>query len=228
MFSLKPQIGALSSFLRKILSIFLGVVVALPAVAADTDTTPTAMANIYGTVWINGSVAPSHSPLFPGDQLQTGESSSVRISSSGSSLTVQPDSAAQFESGALVVETGTASIGTAVRMSARAGGIQVVPVSSAWTAYQLTNTNGSVEIVALKGDLQLTDGQQTDTLNEGQQATEDSASPTTVQKPHRPTHGKFIKKKYVIYAAIAGGTAAAIWAIVDATSGSPPASPTTP
>jgi hypothetical protein len=228
MFSPMQQAHAHSSIGRKALSIFLGVVVSVPAVAAGTDTTPSAMANTYGTVWINGSVAPSHLPLFPGDRLQTGENSTIRISSSGSSLTMQADSLAEFERGALVLETGSAKISTAARMSVRAGEVDVVPASSAWTDFQLTNADGKIQIIALKGDLQLTDGQQTDTLQEGQQATQEDAPPATSQKPHRPTRGKFIKKKYLIYAAIAGGTAAGIWAIVDATSGSSPASPTTP
>lgn len=218
----------ITSIQCKAVSTVMVLLLSIPAVAADADAVPSAMAHSYGRVWLNGLAAPSHSPLFPGDKLQTDLNSTANISAPNLSLTIQPGSLADFEPHTLVLETGAANISTAARMSARAGDVEIVPVSNAWTNFKVTHLNGQIQIIALKGDLQLDDGQQTDTLHEGQQATEDESQGTTTQKPHRPTRGKFIKKKYVIYAAIAGGTAAGIWAIVDATSGSSSVSPTTP
>jgi hypothetical protein len=57
-------------------------------------------------------------------------------------------------------------------MFARAGIVTAIPVSSAPTEFELTDVNGAVQIVALKGDLQISDGSQTMTLRQGQQATQ--------------------------------------------------------
>jgi len=84
----------------------------------------------------------------------------------------------KFEGGAVQVEHGSVTLVTSKGMFARAGTVTAAPASSAWTQFELTDVNGTVQIVALKGDLQISDGSRTTTLSQGQQATQKDSNET--------------------------------------------------
>jgi hypothetical protein len=104
--------------------------------------------------------------------VQTNSSSALKISSSGSSVTVLSDSLVKFEGGAVSIERGGVKLVTSTSMFAHAGSVTATPASSARTEFELTNVNGKVQVVALKGDVQISDGSQTAVLSQGQQATQ--------------------------------------------------------
>ncbi len=130
------------------------------------------MARPYGAAWLNGAAVEQSSTIFPGDLVQTNSSSAMKISASGSSVTVLSDSLVRFEGSAVSVEHGGVKLATSKSMGARAGSVTAVPASNAWTEFEMTDVNGKVQIVALKGDLKISNGSETTILSQGQQATQ--------------------------------------------------------
>ena len=149
----------------------LAIIVSLPAslMAADSGV---AVARPYGTAWLNGAAIGQSSTIFPGDLVQTDANSALNIRSAGSSVTVVSGSLVKFEGGAVSLQRGRVKLATSKGMSANAGSVTVAPASNAWTEFEMTDVAGKVQIVALKGDLQISNGSQTMTLAQGQQATQ--------------------------------------------------------
>ena len=56
------------------------------------------------------------------------------------------------------------------------GTVTVTPASSALTEFQVIRGDGAVQVVALKGDLHISNGAQTTTLSQGQQATQTASN----------------------------------------------------
>jgi hypothetical protein len=137
-----------------------------------------AMVRPYGTAWLNGAALEQSSAIFPGDLLQTSSGSALKIRSSGSSVTALPDSLVKFEGSAVRIEHGSVKLATSRSMFARAGIVTAAPASNVWTEFELTHVDGTVQIVALKGDLRISDGFQTTTLAQGQQATQKDSDET--------------------------------------------------
>lgn len=134
------------------------------------------MAHPYGASWLNGTAVDHASVIFPGDLIQTNPGSILKIDAAGSALTVLSDSLVKFDGDSVTVERGSVKLATSTSMSTRAGIVTVTPASSAPTEFQVLNTSGTVQVVALKGDLRITNGSQTTTLSQGQQATQTASS----------------------------------------------------
>jgi hypothetical protein len=208
-----------------------GMILSLPAslMAADSGA---GMVRPYGAAWLNGTSVEQSSTIFPGDLVQTSSNSALKISSSGSSVTVLSDSLVKFEGSAVQVEHGRVKLVTSKSMVARAGIVTATPVSGDRTEFSLTDVDGTVLIVALKGDLQISDGTQTTTLPQGQQATQkDSNDAKAAQEPGAVPPAKKRKKKkaaIIIVSAAAAATGGAVaYALIS--SGSPRnVSPITP
>jgi len=209
------------------------MIVFVPASLMATDS-GVAMVRAYGATWLNGAAIEQPSAIFPGDLVQTSSSSALKIRSTGSSVTVLPDSLVNFEGGAVGVQHGGVKLVTSKGMSARAGIVTATPASSVWTEFELTDVNGTVQIVALKGDLQISDGSQTTTLSQGQQATQEVSDETQSKKDQSGTdpNGKKKKKKKAVYifvvATAAAATAGAVALAVESAPAPPPISTITP
>ncbi|HEY4904617.1 MAG TPA: hypothetical protein VIH89_14180 [Candidatus Sulfotelmatobacter sp.] len=189
------------------------MIAVLPAslLAADSGA---AMVRPYGAAWLNGIAVQQSSAIFPGDLVQTSSSSALKIRTPGSSVTVLSDSAVKFGGREVSVEHGGVQMLTSKGMFARAGIITATPASSGWTEFELTHGNGTVQITALKGDLQISDGSQTTTLPQGQQTTQKD-SEQSQNKEETPVPAAKKNRKGVIILAVAGGAAAvAIVAVV--------------
>jgi hypothetical protein len=141
--------------------------------AADSGA---AMLYTHGAAWLNGAHVPTSSAIFTGDLVQTRSDSAANINAPGSSVTVLGDSLVQFEGASLKVEHGGVSVATSKGVATTAGEVRVAPVSNAWTEFNVTDTDGTVKIAALKGDLSVTDDSGTVTLAQGQQTTRDEQS----------------------------------------------------
>ena len=130
----------------------------------------------HGAAWLNGAHVPTSSAIFTGDLVQTRSDSGANINAPGSSITVLGESLVQFEGASLKVEHGGVSVSTSKGVATTAGDVRVAPVSNAWTEFNVTDTDGTVRIAALKGDLTVTDDNGTVTLPQGQQTTRDEQS----------------------------------------------------
>ena len=61
-------------------------------------------------------------------------------------------------------------------MATLAGDVKVTPTSNAWTEFNVIDVDGTVRISARKGDVTVSDGNQTVTLAQGQDTTRDESS----------------------------------------------------
>jgi hypothetical protein len=117
----------------------------------------------------------------------------------------------KFEGGAVAVEHGTVKLATSKNMSARAGMVTAAPTPSAWTEFELTDVNGTVRIVALKGDLQISNGSETMTLSQGQQAMQKDSDATQSKQDRSAAMPSAVKRNAAFILATAGpGSAEAV------------------
>ena len=182
------------------------LVVLFPVASFGADSNP-AMLYTNGAAWINGAHVPRPSlAIFSGDLLQTRSDSVAHINESGSSVTVLADSLIQFEGGAVRIDHGGVAVSTSKQMATTAGDVKVSPASNVWTEFNVTDFDGTVRIAARKGDLLVSDGQNTVTLPQGQETTRDETAPDSSGKK---------KKKRAAGAppAATGGALNSPWAI---------------
>jgi hypothetical protein len=161
-----------ASMVRNIFCWMMIAVFPASLMAADSGA---AMLYAKGTAWINGANVPRSSAIFPGDLVQTKPQSLANINAPGSSVMILSDSLVKFEDNAVSIEHGSVTVATSKGMSTHAGEVTVVPASSGWTEFEVTDVNGRVQIVAHKGDVSISDGSQTSTLPQGQETTRDES-----------------------------------------------------
>jgi hypothetical protein len=130
------------------------IIAALPSSLAAQDSSA-AMLHGSGVVWINGSAAPASSALFRDDVVQTQGDGMAKIDASGSSVTVLKDTLVQFEGDELSLEHGSLQLSTSRSMRVRVGCITVVPVTSEWTQYDVTDVDGKVTVLAHQRDTRI-------------------------------------------------------------------------
>lgn len=138
----------------------------VPLLAADTNA---AMVYARGTAWVNGTSVPRSSAVFPGDLVQTRSDSSANISTPGSNVVVLSDSLIKYETNAVELEHGAVTVGTSKNMATRVGNVTITPATSQWTEFQVADVDGTVQILARKGDVTISDQEGTTTLPQGQQ-----------------------------------------------------------
>lgn len=161
------------------------LIVLFPVVSFAADSNP-AMLYTNGAAWINGAHVPRPSlAIFSGDMLQTRSDSMAHINESGSSVTVLADSLVQFEGSSVRIDHGGVTVSTSKQMGTTAGDVKVSPASNAWTEFNVTDFDGTVRIAARKGDLLISDGQNTVTLPQGQETTRDETAPDSSGKKRK-------------------------------------------
>jgi len=140
---------------------------------------PGAMVYVSGSTSVNGTAVARSSVVFPGDVVQTRSSSQANISAAGASVTIFEDSSVRFETNGVSIEDGSVIVGTKKQdMTTSAGIITVTPASSAWTEFEMSHRNGAVQIIARKGDVNISGAKGTMTLLQGQSATRDDSTTT--------------------------------------------------
>lgn len=155
--------------LRGLVSCVLMVLFPFSLFAADSNA---AMLYINGPAWVNGAHVPRpSSAIFSGDLLQTRSDSLANINQPGSTVTVASDSLVQFEGTSVRIDHGGVTVSTSKGMATTAGEVKVAPASNAWTEFNVTDVDGTVRIAARKGDVTVSDGNQTVTLAQGQETT---------------------------------------------------------
>ena len=154
---------------------------------------------------------PRSSAVFPGDMVQTRSDSMASINASGSSVLVLADSLVKFEGPTVGLEHGALTVATSKGLGTHAGDVTVVPVSNGWTQFEVKQaSDGTVQVVAQKGDVNVSDGSTTSTLSQGQQTTVDNSAEKKKKKRRKgggavpASSGAVLDSPYVIY----GGAAA--------------------
>jgi hypothetical protein len=170
------------SVVRNLLCWMLIAIFPASLMAADSNA---AMLYAKGTAWINGATVPRSSALFPGDMVQTKPDSVVNINALGSNVTVLADSLVKFEGNAVSVEHGSVSVATSKGLLTRAGEVTIAPSKSSWTEFEVTDVNGTVQIMARKGDVTISDATGSNTLPQGEQTTRDESQDQKKKKDKR-------------------------------------------
>lgn len=127
------------------------LVIAPPSLAQITD-----RGLIYsdGGVWLNGSVAPAVTAIFPDSLVQT-QAGSAKIDVDGSTVLIAPETMMQFQGAELALDHGSLKLDTAREMKVLIGCITVSPITSDRTQYEVTDINGRVRVVATKNDVKI-------------------------------------------------------------------------
>jgi hypothetical protein len=137
---------------RKLVCVTIIAVLPSSLIAQDSNA---AMLHSSGVVWINGGAAPPSSALFHDDVVQTQGESMAKIDVNGSTITVLKNTLVQFEGDELSLEHGSLQVSTSRSMRVRVGCITVIPVTSEWTQYDVTDVDGKVTVVAHKLDARI-------------------------------------------------------------------------
>ncbi len=140
--------------------------------AADTNA---AMLFAKGTTWVNGGTVTDSTAVFPGDLVQTRFDSMANINAAGSNVMVLSDSLVTFNGNGVSIDHGSVSVKTSHGLQTSAYDLTVSPTANISTEFDVSNTEGKVKIVALKGDLSITDESGTSTLAQGQQTTREAS-----------------------------------------------------
>jgi len=135
-----------------------------------------AMMYVNGSAWVNGSSVVQSSAVFPGDLVQTKPASLAKINAAGSSVSVLSDTTVKFESDAVSLDRGGVAVATSKGLGTRAGEVTVMPAGKSFTEFEVHDVDGKLEILAHKGDLNISDASGTVTLPEGQQTTRYASS----------------------------------------------------
>ena len=147
------------------------MIAAVPVSLWAADSSP-AMLYARGPAWINGGAVPRTSAVFPGDLVQTRSDSVASINASGSNVVVLADSLVKFEGPAVALEHGSLRVATSKGLSTHTGDLTVAPASNGWTEFEVKQVgDDSVQIMAQKGDVTVSDGSNSSTLSQGQQTT---------------------------------------------------------
>jgi hypothetical protein len=200
------------------------LVAAIPASLLAAD----AGAMLYGKgVLRNGVGIPNSSAVFSGDLLETRAGSIANLNSVGSSVIISPTSLVQFQGQSLSVEHGSVSVATSHGISVRVRCMTVVPVSSAWTQFEVTDVNGTVEVAAKKNDVRLETvamsgspkeaSPSSNNLREGEQTTRDESDGCKTDKRKKDTagHGGPLSSDYAKYGALGAIGGVGLWLALD-------------
>ncbi len=196
------------------------------AFAADPNA---AMVYAHGIAWVNGAAIPNSSAIFPGDLVQTRSDSIANINAPGPTVVVQTDSLIKLQANAVELEHGAVNVGTSKSLATHIGDVTVTPATSKWTEFQVADVDGSVKIIARKGDLTINDQDGSTTLPAGQETTREQTHSKNRRRSGggavTAAKGSILDSPAVIYGgtAIVGGVTA--WVLLQ---GDEPASPDKP
>jgi hypothetical protein len=130
-----------------------------------------AMLYATGTVWLNNGPLPGSSAIFPADLIRTETNSMAKFTAARASVIIGSESIVKYEGPAVALQHGSVSVATSSGMAVHALEVTVAPVSTAWTEFEVNDVDGTVRIMARKGEVNVTCGKDTVILPEGQQTT---------------------------------------------------------
>jgi len=128
------------------------MIVALPA-SLMAQSSSGAMLHSDGGVWLNGTPAPNSSAIFIHDMVQTQRDHSAKIDANGSTVTIQPDTIAQFDEDEIVLDHGGLQVNTSRGMKVRVNCMTVMPALQEWTRFDVVDVAGKMQVVAYQSDV---------------------------------------------------------------------------
>ena len=172
------------------------------------------------------------SALFVGDTVATRPNSVASINAEGSMVLVLADSSVRFEGNSVNMGHGGVVVTTSQAMAVRAGKLTITPVAQRAAKFEVSASDGVVQIAAREGALAIDDGSSTTILQQGQETTrqdsDQSAGPREDKGAPPAGSGFHLSRKTAIIfgGAAAAGTTAAI--LLTTGNGSHPVSPAIP
>ena len=147
---------------------------------------PAAMLYSHGSAMLNGANVQRSSAIFPGDFVQTTKDSVANINATGSTVLILNDSLVQYEGRTVTLEHGGVTVSTSKSMATRAEDVNISPASGVLTEFEVKDVDGTVRIVARKGDLTIVaDSGATTTLAQGQETTREESESQKEKKKKR-------------------------------------------
>lgn len=220
--------GIVRFFLRK--SLFTCLVLFLPAFLLAADSAILTVSDGEGS---SANIPLRSATLFVGDTVSTRPDSVASINAEGSMVLVMADSSVQFEGNSVNMTHGGVVVTTTRAMAVRAGRLTIAPLTQQSAKFEVSDSEGVVQIVARQGALAINDGASTAVLQEGQETTRqdsDQAGGHKTTKGATPGgNGFHVAKKtalIILGGAAAGGTTAAL--LLTTGSASHPVSPAVP
>jgi hypothetical protein len=122
-----------------------------------------------GALLVNGAQFKDSTALMPGDVVETQETGLAYMSSPGSSSTLESNSIARIQAGGISLDRGNLSVATSQGMSVFARDFTIAPATPQWTEFYVTRHEGTIQIMARKGDVTVSCGGNTATVKVGQQ-----------------------------------------------------------
>jgi len=167
--NLEMRIGRL----RKGLSLLLVYSFSLLSFAADPPGTQGqgALLRTTGRVEINGLTGLPTKALLAGDLVETYDHSAAGITTAGASILVMPNSSVKFKHAAIELGHGHVIVATSNGMAATTDDLTITPSAPGQAKFEIAEDEDSVTIAALQGNLTVSDGQESWTVQEGQQTT---------------------------------------------------------
>jgi len=179
--------------------------------------TPSAILHAQGGVWVNGYEGKDSTAIFAGDLLETKPEFSAKLTLEGSEALIQAESVVKFQGDLLALDHGGVAVGTSRGLKVKVNCITVVPVRNEWTQYEVVDVNGTVQVAARKGDVNVEhemgkekpelggEGSRGGTVHEGEQKSYSESE--LCGAPPGPTGGSSgLNPKYIgIGGAVGGG-----------------------
>jgi hypothetical protein len=174
-----------------------------------------AILHAQGGVWVNGTEVSDSTAIFPGDLLETKPGFAANLTADGSAVLIQPESIVKFQGDVLILEHGSVSVGTSKAMRVQVNCLTVVPVSTDWTKYDVTDVTGKVVVAAHKSDVKInhegglaklskeSETARGATVHEGEQSTREE-SVVCGAPPEPATSGNALSPKWIAAGAAAG------------------------
>jgi hypothetical protein len=171
-----------------------------------------------GEILRNGAKIVGSSAVLAGDLIETRANSVANLTSVGSSVLILPDSFVEFQGQSLSIEHGSVRVATSHGISVRVRCTTIVPTSSAWTQFEVTDVNGNVEVAAKKNNVRIETvsdsikkevAERSNDLREGEQATRDESTGCKEDKRKGggalpAGSGGVLRSEYVKYGAVTG------------------------
>lgn len=151
-----------------------GLVLLFPISLVAQQTTG-AMLHGNGDVSVNGAALKDASAVVAGDVIQTGQTGLAYLSATGTSVSVESNTIARWQTAGLSLDHGSISVATSAGTRVFTRDFTIAPAAGKWTEFYVTRLNGSIQIIARKNSVVVSCGANTSTLNEGQQMSRNDA-----------------------------------------------------
>ena len=158
----------MSAYCRVLCPFTLMLALAITASAQESDA---AIVQASGSAWLNGALLPGISAIFPGDFVQT-KDDSAGIEPAGSLVVVAKESLVKYEGrGSVELKRGGVSVNTSKKLLAHIANLKVQPSTEGWVKFEVAAIGDSARIVAIQGDVSVTDERGTAVLQAGRETT---------------------------------------------------------